>query len=236
MYYTPDSNMEASSSRKVEITVLSAENLRLDKKLVKKNTFVIVQTDPFNSHTTRTDTLGGGYPSWNEKLVFDLPVHAGYIYLEVQSKSSSGTRSIGVAKIPVSDFIGGYVPENYLHFLSYRLRDSKWEKNGIINVSVRVNTPGYVKSSPNTGKLKVTGYTSFSPQASDIKVKKGYGSCSWQLTRPNMQGHAPYSTTGTGPNEQRYASFSSQTRFGVPVGGVVTGVPVLGHKTCINII
>ncbi|KAJ0111843.1 hypothetical protein Patl1_00376 [Pistacia atlantica] len=218
--------MEASSSRTVEITVLSAENLRLNKKLVTKNTFVIVQTDPFNCHTTRTDTLGGGYPSWNEKLVIDLPMHARYISLEVQTKSSSGNRSIGFAKIPVSDFTGGYVPESYLHFLSYRLRDARWEKNGIINVSVRVKTPGYAKSSSKTG-LKETEYPSFSSQASNKKVQ-GYGSCSLQVTRPNVQGYPSYTSSVTGPNVQGYASFSSQAHLGVPVGGVVRGVPVWG--------
>lgn len=222
--------MEASSSRTVEITVLSGENLRLDKKQVKKNTFVVVQTDLFNCHTTRIDTVGGAYPSWNEKLVMELPMDARCVSLEVQTKTSSGNRSIGSAKIPVSDFIGGYAPENYLHFLSYRLRDAKWEKNGIINVSVRVKTPGYAKSSSKNKGLEMTGCSSFSSQASNLKVL-GTGSCSRQFTRPNVQGYGTgfCSSQTTGPNVQGYASFSSRPRIGVPpAGGVVMGVPIWG--------
>ncbi|KAJ6679621.1 INGRESSION PROTEIN FIC1 [Salix purpurea] len=81
------------ASRTVEVTVLSAENLRLDRKSVKKNTYVV------------------------------------------------GDRVIGTASLPVSDILGDYTPESHLHFLSYRLRDARGERNGIINVSARVKMP-----------------------------------------------------------------------------------------------
>ncbi|KAA8520594.1 hypothetical protein F0562_014850 [Nyssa sinensis] len=90
---------------------------------------------------TKVDTEGGSHPEWNEKLVVDMPVHAHSVTVEVQCKTNSGNKVIGAARIPVSDFVGGYTPENYLHFLSYRLRDDRGERNGIINLSVRVKMP-----------------------------------------------------------------------------------------------
>ncbi|XP_020217933.1 BON1-associated protein 2 [Cajanus cajan] len=144
-------------SRAVEMTILSAENLQMNRRPVRGNTFVTVQSDASSeTSATRVDSEGGSYPSWNEKVVMDVPLHARFITVEVRCKtSSSGSNSVGVARIPVSDFIGGYVPENQLHFLSYRLWDGKVRRNGVINISVRVKV---VEHSCNANSsMPVTG-------------------------------------------------------------------------------
>lgn len=107
---------------------------------MKKKAFAVVRLDPFNNRVTKVDALGGSYPAWDEKLAMKLPMHVTFITLEVQCRtcSGSGDRLVGRATLPVSDFIGGYVPENHLTFLSYLLRDARGIKSGIINVSVRV--------------------------------------------------------------------------------------------------
>jgi hypothetical protein len=66
------------------------------------------------------------------------------ITLEVHCRTLSVDRIIGSARMPVSDFMGGYFPEGYLSFLSYRLKDTKGFENGIINVSVRLRAPEYL--------------------------------------------------------------------------------------------
>ncbi|KAM4105085.1 hypothetical protein ACJW30_06G206400 [Castanea mollissima] len=139
--------MASTLSRTLEITVISGEDLRNDRRPIKKNAFVVVRTDSYNSRRTDMDTDGGSYPKWNEKLVVDLPMHAQFITLEVQCKTSLGDKTVGTARIPVSDFVGGYVPESYLHFLSYRLRDHNGQRNGIVNISVRVKLPEYASCS-----------------------------------------------------------------------------------------
>ncbi|XP_020541429.2 BON1-associated protein 2 [Jatropha curcas] len=125
----------------LEITVLSAENLKLAGKSVKKDTFVVIKVDPLNSQSTRADYEGGSNPSWNQKLEIGMPMHARFITLEVQCKIGSGNRVVGTANVPVSDFMSCYIPENYLNFLSYRLRDVRGEKNGIVNISLKVKSP-----------------------------------------------------------------------------------------------
>ncbi|KAJ4952712.1 hypothetical protein NE237_029544 [Protea cynaroides] len=123
----------------LEITILSAESLRLDGRSVKKNTFVIVTSDSNNQRSTSMDKDGGSYPSWNEKLEpLPLPNSVNLITVEVQCKKSSGFRTVGTCKIPVSDLMADYTPAHYLHFLSYRLRDRNGERNGIINFSIRM--------------------------------------------------------------------------------------------------
>ncbi|XVE73910.1 hypothetical protein DITRI_Ditri11bG0156500 [Diplodiscus trichospermus] len=136
-----------TKSRTLEITLLSGEDLRIDNKSVKKNVFVIVSIDHFNFKTTKIDAEGGSYPSWNDKLELDMPMQTRFINLEVKRKASGGDKTVGFARIPVTDFIGGYSPETCLQFLSYRLRDPKGLKNGIINVSVRVKEPFHACSS-----------------------------------------------------------------------------------------
>ncbi|XP_050249734.1 BON1-associated protein 2 [Quercus robur] len=133
--------------RTLEITVISGEDLRNDRRPIKKNAFVVVRTDSYNSRRTDMDTDGGSCPKWNQKLVVDMSMHAQFITLQVQCKTSLGDKTVGTARIPVSDFVGGYVPESYLHFLSYRLRDHNGERNGIVNISVRVKVPEYASCS-----------------------------------------------------------------------------------------
>ncbi|MBA0741321.1 hypothetical protein Gogos_014484 [Gossypium gossypioides] len=131
-----------TKSRTLEITILSAEDLRIHNKSVKKNAFVVVQTDSFNSKTTKMNGKGGSSPSWNDKLVMDMPMHTRFVTLQVKCKSSGGRdKTVGLVRIPVTDFIGGYSPETCLQFLSYRLRDPKGLKNGILNVSIRLKEP-----------------------------------------------------------------------------------------------
>ncbi|PON62687.1 C2 domain containing protein [Trema orientale] len=142
-FYSSSSSSSISiSSRTIEITVLSAENLKINRRSIKKNAFAVVRSNVGNDfRTTVIDTDGGSNPKWNHKLVLDLPVHAPALTVEVHCKTPTGNKLVGTATVPVSDFSGGYVPENYLQFLSYRLRDQRGESNGIINLSVRTKVP-----------------------------------------------------------------------------------------------
>ena len=147
--------MDTTARALLEITVISGEGLRLNRRhLVKKNAFVLIRTDSINSQTTEIDTEDGSYPTWNQNVNVNMPLNLRNITVEVQCKTYSGNKVVGTARIPVSDFVGGFIPANYLHFLSYRLRDGKGERNGIINLSVRVKAndgyaPSYLKAAEN---------------------------------------------------------------------------------------
>ncbi|CAI9101727.1 OLC1v1039119C1 [Oldenlandia corymbosa var. corymbosa] len=138
--------MKNSDSRVLEVRVISAEDLSVNRRQpLKKNAFVVIKSEAQKIEAATTvDKDGGSYPSWDEKFSVDMPMHSRYLTAEVRCRGGAGgDRLIGSAKIPVTDFLGGLVPENYLHFLSYRLWDYNGERNGIINLSVRV-----VKGSP----------------------------------------------------------------------------------------
>ncbi|KAF8026996.1 hypothetical protein BT93_E0041 [Corymbia citriodora subsp. variegata] len=129
--------------RALEITLISAESIRLNKKPVK-NAFVAVRAEPGHECSTKPALDKGTNPQWNEKLIVDLPLHVAFITLEVKCKSSSGSyKVVGGATVPVSDFAGALgTPEGYVHFLSYRLRDSNGVRtDGIINISAKMPVP-----------------------------------------------------------------------------------------------
>lgn len=147
-------------SRTLEITVLSGEDLQLDRRSIKKNAYVVVRSESAESYraTEMDNGEGGSCPNWNERLVLDLPLHAQAVALEVHCKTAFGDRIVGSASVPVSDIAGGYVPDTFLHFLSYRLRDSRGQRNGVINISVRtkVAAPEYTCSASVSAPEKMT--------------------------------------------------------------------------------
>ncbi len=91
-------------------------------------------------------------------------MHARCITFEVKCKTSTGVKDVGVARVAVSEFLGGVVPEHCLQFLSYRLRDWEGRRNGVLNFSVRVKSPEYV--------------------AAKVTTEKKVGSCGFQMRGP----------------------------------------------------
>ncbi|MED6158997.1 hypothetical protein PIB30_038233 [Stylosanthes scabra] len=134
------------SSQNLEITVISGENIH-----VKEEAYVVVRAESLKSCTTKAakntnivtnNNICSSLISWNEKLLLEIPMHARSITFEVQSKSSgaSSARSVGVARIAVSDiFLGGSGcgDGHGGNVLSYRLRDWDGRRNGVIHFSVR---------------------------------------------------------------------------------------------------
>ncbi|KAJ8748969.1 hypothetical protein K2173_013408 [Erythroxylum novogranatense] len=154
----------------LEITILSAENLRVNKKPVKKNSFVVVKVDPSNFKSTRAESEGGCSPSWNQKLVMAMPMEARFITFQVLSKVGSAKRVIGSVNVPISDFFGSHnTAEDYARLLSYRLKNEKCDKTGVINVSIKVSDEGR-----HLNKLRPCSPSSNPVVGLAVGEKKGY--------------------------------------------------------------
>ena len=135
----------------------------MDRKpaTTKSNLYVVVRAESINSYTTCMAMEGAtnNNPTWNHKLVVDVPVHARSITFELKCKSSTkGVKDVGVARVAVSEFIGGVgVPQHGLQFLSYRLRDWEGRRNGVLNFSVKVvSSPEYAASPAKVAAEKVS--------------------------------------------------------------------------------
>lgn len=124
----------------LEMTIISAENLYISKKQRVKELSVVIRGGSGDECTTKMPTESGdGALTWNEKVDIKLPENAGFVFMEVYCRYSSGKgKLVGASRVSVKDILGGFVPTNHLQFLSYRLRDSDGDRNGIINISVRV--------------------------------------------------------------------------------------------------
>ncbi|KAI4303351.1 hypothetical protein MLD38_038995 [Melastoma candidum] len=127
-------------SRSLEVKVISGEGLCLGTRPVKKNAFVVLRAEEDERNECATSKMAGATGreiSWNnEKLCLDLPYRSRFLIAEVYTSG----KLVGSARIPVTDFAGGYHPENLVQFLSYRLRDGYGVRNGIINISVKVKS------------------------------------------------------------------------------------------------
>ncbi|KAJ3692723.1 hypothetical protein LUZ60_011818 [Juncus effusus] len=127
-----------ASTSTLEVTVISAEDLRQGRRHLERGAFVTVRCGPSVASTVTDTGKSHGYPLWNESLYISAPPSAGLIQVEVGKRSNqvgSANVHIAAAKIPVSDF--SYGPIGYKHFLSYRLRDNEGRANGIVNLCVR---------------------------------------------------------------------------------------------------
>nr|GEV16598.1 hypothetical protein [Tanacetum cinerariifolium] len=105
------------NSRALELTIISAESLtRSGNRKVKKNTFVVIKTDSNDKNqVTGTDTDNGSYPLWDEKFSINMPMHVNFFTLEVRYRDGAGEHVVGSAKV-------------------------YGERNGIINISVKVQS------------------------------------------------------------------------------------------------
>ncbi|XP_078174085.1 BON1-associated protein 2-like [Carex rostrata] len=127
-----------TSSSTLEITVISAEDLRQGRHHLGRGTFVTVRSGPSVVSTTASIEDSHNYPLWNERLHIREPSHGGWIQVDVtKRKHGDASNAVHVAgvKVPLSDF--SYGPAGYKHFLSYRLRDQEGRGNGIVNLCVR---------------------------------------------------------------------------------------------------
>uniref|UniRef100_A0A1J3DWL1 BON1-associated protein 2 n=1 Tax=Noccaea caerulescens TaxID=107243 RepID=A0A1J3DWL1_NOCCA len=188
----------SAMKRSLEIELISAEGLKVDRKPVKRKTFCVVRIDQ-KSKNTKIDELGGSYPIWKDKIEMEMPIDGSvrFISVEVLYRTKGGAeKNVGYAKIPVTDFVGGFAPQGHLNFLSYRLRDQCGDKSGIVNVSIMVKPDGSYKSpSPAVAQAD---YAACSSQAA--------AAANGQMWRPRTS-----------------ASMATTVGYG---GRVVTGVPV----------
>jgi hypothetical protein len=122
----------------LEITIISAEDLRRGQHHLGRGAFVTIRSGLAIVSTTSTDDAHG-YPLWNERLHIRENSHSGWIQVDVSKRRHGDPTSnpvhVAGVKVPLSDF--SYGPVGYEHFLSYRLRDQEGRGNGIVNLCVR---------------------------------------------------------------------------------------------------
>ncbi|KAF8051733.1 hypothetical protein N665_1672s0010 [Sinapis alba] len=192
----------STMKRSLEIELISAEGLKVDRKPVKRKTFCVVRIDQKTHRVCKDDESGGSCPTWKDKIEMEMPINGSvrFISIEVLYRTSGGAeKTVGHAKIPVKDFMGGFAPQGHVNFLSYRLRDEYGDKSGIVNVSIMVK--------PEGNDVKYT-----SPSPSMVVAKRDHAACSSQVA-----------VNGEMWRPKTSSSMAVTDGYG---GRVVTGVPV----------
>ncbi|XP_010506554.1 PREDICTED: BON1-associated protein 2-like isoform X1 [Camelina sativa] len=158
----------STMKRSLEVEVISAQGLKVDRKPLKKKTFTVVSIDDKHSWKSNLDDLGGSCPVWKYKFDIEMPINGSvrFISVDVFYRTSNGAEKlVGHAKIPVTDFMGGFAPQGHLNFLSYRLRDDYGDKCGIINVSIMVKPDGSYNDHKSILPLPSSSFAACSSQA-----------------------------------------------------------------------
>ncbi|QCE02800.1 hypothetical protein DEO72_LG8g815 [Vigna unguiculata] len=135
--------MEANQkNRTLEITVVSGENIRVDRNSVSE-VYVVVRAESLNCCTTKmVNGNDDGVHAWNEKLLLEVPSYARSVTFEVQCKKYKEVRPVGVARIALSDLVSaennGVLSESVAQSFCYGLRDWDGRRNGVIHFSVKM--------------------------------------------------------------------------------------------------
>jgi Ca2+-dependent lipid-binding protein len=97
--------MEArQQARAIEITIISGQNICVDRNSKADDIYVVVRTDSLNSCTTKMAKQNEDLLSSNEKFKLHIPTHAKSVIFEVQCKKYKGAPPIGVARIALFGF------------------------------------------------------------------------------------------------------------------------------------
>ncbi|KAH7425384.1 hypothetical protein KP509_11G051600 [Ceratopteris richardii] len=127
--------------RKVDVTVVSAENVKEASSFVQIRTYAVVWFEQRNRMKTRVDEHGNTNPSWNECLSFSVPESilddpASSLNIEIyRTRSVLGHKVINMASIPVSELLKK--PDGK-QTLMYELIRRSGKTKGAVRFSVRV--------------------------------------------------------------------------------------------------
>ena len=92
----------------LELTLISASNLKDVNFISKMETYVVINLPPNSEYTSKVDSKGGVNPRWNEAFGLLLPktlLQRGdsRIKIEIYTLSTLGPKFVGDVSIPLSD-------------------------------------------------------------------------------------------------------------------------------------
>ncbi|EFJ28670.1 hypothetical protein SELMODRAFT_441151 [Selaginella moellendorffii] len=150
--------------RMLEVTPISAEDLKDVKLVGKMQTYVVAWVDPSRKASTNLSQLPGKNPRWNEKLMLSvedqlLQQPGAFLVLEIYHRGFLESTIVGRANIPLQEISAkgsGDAP------LSFKVRRPSGRLQGTIHVSVKVGEK-FQGNSSRTQQPAPTAYP-YNPQ------------------------------------------------------------------------
>ncbi|XAR52618.1 hypothetical protein NMG60_11020773 [Bertholletia excelsa] len=132
--------------RPLEITVISADDLKDVNMLTKMDVYVVVSiaNDPRTKRRTRVDKDGGKNPRWNDRLSFSVDQSALArqpnlcLVLTIRSERPLGDKDIGEVTIPINELLASNptddAPER---IVDYQVRTASGKPKGTLRFSYK---------------------------------------------------------------------------------------------------
>jgi len=129
--------------RKIEVMIISAEDLEDVKIFSKMRCYAVAYIDPEHKTSTRIDEEGEIKPTWNEKLVLDaddklLSTVWAAITVEIYCHGHIKEKLVGTAGVLISDLLHGGNPKNPLdnpiQCITVQVRRPSGRPQGILNI------------------------------------------------------------------------------------------------------
>ncbi|KAI8548029.1 hypothetical protein RHMOL_Rhmol07G0241000 [Rhododendron molle] len=162
--------------RPLEITVMSADDLRNVNLITKMDVYVVVSIPTAKRQRTHVDKRGGRSPTWNHRLTFSVAEsvlspdhHPTNLTFKIKSQRLLGDREVGEVVVPVKQLLhdttsssargGGDCPSDRI--VDYQVRSTSGNPKGTFKFSYKFGekiTAQTVTKNPNKVDVPVTAY------------------------------------------------------------------------------
>jgi len=131
--------------RKIEVMIISAEDLEDVKRIGKMRCYAVAYIDPEHKASTRIDEEGGINPNWKQKLVLAaddqlLSNVLAAITVEIYCHGHIREKLVGTARILTSELLKGGDPmnpsDNPIQCIAVQVRRPSGRPQGILNIWV----------------------------------------------------------------------------------------------------
>ncbi|XP_039115327.1 protein SRC2-like [Dioscorea cayenensis subsp. rotundata] len=152
------------ASRTLEITLISAKDLKDVNLFSKMEVYAVVSIDGDRRSVQRTtpDRHGGTNPAWNATLRLPLPPDdpaRHVVVIVLRAERALGDRDVGEVHIPLTEFLSGSGDGKTPQFVSYQVRKPSGKGKGVLNISFKISDAVAATSMPPSVYSSTTAYT-----------------------------------------------------------------------------
>ncbi|MCO5614535.1 hypothetical protein L7F22_068819 [Adiantum nelumboides] len=137
--------------RHLDITVVSAKDLKKVNLIGKMNTYAVVWVDPYYRQSTSVDDDGGSKPEWNQKLSFPVPEDFfqqpnSRLTVEIYSKATfTDDKLVGAVNIPLPEVAQ---KTNQEEVAEYGVMRKSGKAKGTLKLSIRMGEKTTIGPAP----------------------------------------------------------------------------------------
>ncbi|PSS19655.1 hypothetical protein CEY00_Acc11078 [Actinidia chinensis var. chinensis] len=220
--------------RPLDITVISAENLKDVNLISKMDVYVEVSIggDPVGKRKTHVDKDGGKSPKWNHRLKFAVGVDvlaanpALPILFKIRSDRPLGDKDIGDVSVPIKELLDAAAADGE-RVVEYKVRTPSGKSKGTLKFSYKFGdklaAPAEAQppKSKNAGGEAVMAYPAHPGPSAAYPPSAHVG-----YAQPYAAGYAqPQPGYGYPPPQPGYGGYPPQPGYGYPAPAPGYGYP-----------